>query len=96
MLKELVIHICEAKLHERIEPVLATELELKNELTRRGLRWSPKSFGEMLQRLERDDEIKTHRLLRYNGYSITYADTTKTTTKGIFATKEGTERTLAR
>ena len=80
MLKELVIYICEAKLHERIEPVLATELELKNELTRRGFRWSPKSFSEMLQHLEQDDEVRVHRLLRYKGYSLRNADITKADT----------------
>lgn len=80
MLKELVIEISEAKRSKRIIPALATELDLKNELSRRGFRWSPKSFGEMLQHLEQDDEVRVHRLLRCKGYSLRNADITKADT----------------
>ena len=77
MLKELLIDIIEEKRSKRIIPALATELDLKNELTRRGFRWSPESFSEMLQHLEQDDEVRAHRLLRYKGYSLRNADITK-------------------
>lgn len=66
---EFVRAICEYKRRRNIVPVLATELELKQELSRRGVKWTPKSFSQELERLEANAEIKKHRLLRYNGYS---------------------------
>lgn len=66
---EFIRAICEDKRRRNIVPVLATELELKQELSRRGVRWTAKSFSQALERLEANAEIKKHRLLRYNGYS---------------------------
>lgn len=66
---EFIRAICEEKRRRNIVPVLATELEIKQELSRRGVRWTAQSFSQALERLEANAEIKKHRLLRYNGYS---------------------------
>lgn len=69
MMVELVREICESKRRRNIVPALATEFEIKQELSRRGFAWTAKSFRQALERLEANAEIKKHRLLRYNGYS---------------------------
>jgi hypothetical protein len=66
---EFVRAICEDKRRRNIVPALATELEIKQELSRRGVAWTAESFRQALERLEANAEIKKHRLLRYNGYS---------------------------
>lgn len=78
MLKSIVEDICRLKVG-RVDPVLATELELKQELTRRGVKWTAETFKRMLAELEADADIIVRRCLRYNGYTIRdYADDTKT------------------
>lgn len=69
MLYEIVKGICEAK-RGKVHPVLATELELKRELSRRGVPYTADTFRMVLREMERNPDIITHRLLRYNGYSI--------------------------
>lgn len=69
MLYEIVQEICEAK-RGKVHPALATELELKRELSRRGIPYTADTFRMVLRELERNPDIITHRLLRYNGYSI--------------------------
>lgn len=68
-MRELVEDICRAKREARIVPVLATELELKQELSRRGVAWTAETFGQLRAMLEADPDIITRRCLRYNGYT---------------------------
>lgn len=78
-MKQLVEEICRAKREARIEPVLATELELKQELSRRGVAWTTETFAELIAMLEADPNIITRRCLRYNAYTPKdYADDTET------------------
>lgn len=69
MLKSIVEEICRAKREARIVPVLATELGLKQELTRRGVKWTAETFKRMLAELEADADIIVRRCLRYNAYT---------------------------
>ena len=79
MLKHLVEEICRAKREAHIVPVLATELELKQELSRRGVKWTAETFKQMLAELEADADIIVRRCLRYNGYTTRdYANDTET------------------
>lgn len=68
MLKSIVEDICRLKVG-RVDPVLATELELKQELTRRGVKWTAETFKQMLAELEADTDIIVRRCLRYNAYT---------------------------
>lgn len=68
-LKAVVAEICASK-QGRIDPALATELELKQALSSRGVSYTADTFRLMLQELEADEEIITRRCLRYNGYQI--------------------------
>lgn len=69
-MKSIVEQICRAKREAKVVPALATELELKNELTRRGVAWTAKTFSEGCAQLAADPDIICHRLLKYNGFSI--------------------------
>lgn len=69
-MKHLVEQICRAKREAKIVSALATELELKNELTRRGVAWTAKTFSEACAQLAADPDIICHRLIKYNGFSI--------------------------
>lgn len=68
-LKAVVVEICESK-RGRIDPALATELELKQALSSRGISYTADTFRIMLQELEIDEDIITRRCLRYKGYQI--------------------------
>lgn len=69
-MKSIVEQICRAKREAKIVPALATELELKNELTRRGVAWTAKTFSKWCTQLAADPDIICHLLLKYNGFSI--------------------------
>lgn len=68
-MKHIVEEICRAKLEAHIVPVLATELELKQELSRRGVAWTAETFDELRAMLEADPDIIIRRCLRYNAYT---------------------------
>lgn len=87
-LKTTIAKICESK-RGRIDPALATELELKQALSRRGVNYTADTFRAMLRELEADDEIITRRCLRYNGYQMRekYAYNAETNEDGISTPK---------
>lgn len=68
--RRIITEICEAKRQQRIHPALATEVEIKQGLIRQGVRLSAAEFKELCAAMAEDDEIITHRLLRYNGYEL--------------------------
>lgn len=68
MLKRIVEDICRAKREARIVPALATELEIKRELSRRGVYYTAESFRQMLSQLEALPDIVVRRLRNYRGY----------------------------
>lgn len=68
MLYEIVEEICEAK-RGKVCPVLATELELKRELARRGVTYTVESFSRMCSELATDPRITTIRTLNYTAYA---------------------------
>jgi hypothetical protein len=82
-MRTIVENICRSKRAKNIEPALATELELRHELTRRGVAYSTESYMMMLAELESQPDVIVHRLLRYKGYEINentvinYADITE-------------------
>lgn len=65
---ELVREICERK-RGKVHPELATESELKQELSRRGVQYTAESFAEMLRVLAEDPHIKTIRTINHNAYA---------------------------
>jgi hypothetical protein len=69
-MKSIVEQICRAKREAKVVPALATELELKNELTRRGAAWTAETFRDDCAQLADDPDIICHRLIKYNGFSI--------------------------
>lgn len=73
-MKSIVVEICRAKQQARIEPALATEVELKHELSRRGVKWTPEAFERMRRALERDPDIITRRCRNYNAYECKTED----------------------
>lgn len=76
----LVEEICREKREAGIFPPLATELDLKNELSRRGVKWTAETFRQMRVELEARPDIITRRCLKFNAYEIRYADTSNTET----------------
>lgn len=69
-MKLIIAEICKEKRDARVIPVLATELEIQRALSSRGVRYTADAFRAMLHELQRNPDIITHRLMRYNGYSI--------------------------
>lgn len=65
---ELVREICERK-RGRVHPELASELEIKQALSRRGVQYTAESFSEMLRVLAEDPHIKTIRTINHNAYA---------------------------
>lgn len=81
--KKIIAEICEAKRQQRIHPVLATEVEIKRELMRKGIELTARLWNRIATALSEDEGIITHRLLRYNGYKLKEkydADTTEANT----------------
>lgn len=64
----LVREICERK-RGKVHPELATELELRQELSRQGVHYTAESFAEMLRVLAEDPHIKTIRTINHNAYA---------------------------
>ena len=65
---ELVREICERK-RGKVHPELATELEIKQALSRQGVHYTAESFAEMLRVLAEDPHIKTIRTINHNAYA---------------------------
>ena len=90
-MKSMVAEICRAKREARIMPVLATELELKRELSRRGVTYTTESFGKMCSELAADPRITTIRTLNYTAY----ADNTQEQQEGLSAEARGAGQTTS-
>lgn len=88
MLYEIVKEICEVK-RGKVCPVLATELELKRELARRGVTYTAESFGKMCSELATDPRITAIRTLNYTAY----ADNTQEQQESLFAEARGAGQT---
>ena len=84
MILEIVKEICEAK-RGKVLPALATELELKRELSRRGVTYTAKSFSEMCSELATDPRITTIRTLNHTAY----ANNTQEQQEGLSAEARG-------
>lgn len=65
---ELVREICERK-RGKVHPELATELEIKQALSRQGVHYTAESFAEMLRVLAEYPHIKTIRTINHNAYA---------------------------
>ena len=52
-----------------MHPELATELEIKQALSRQGVHYTAESFAEMLRVLAEDPHIKTIRTINHNAYA---------------------------
>lgn len=87
-MKSMVAEICEAK-RGKVHPVLATELELKRELARRGVAYTAESFRQMCSELATDPRITTIRTLNYTAY----ADNTQEQQEGLSAEARGAGQT---
>lgn len=88
MIFEIVKEICEAK-RGKVHPVLVTELELKRELSRRGVMYTTESFGKMCSELAADPRITTIRTLNQRAY----ADNTKEQQEVLSAEARGAGQT---
>lgn len=65
---DLVREICESK-RGRISPEGVTELELKQELSRRGVYYTAESFRELCKELKHDPRIVAYRTLNCTAYA---------------------------
>lgn len=88
MLYEIVKEICEAK-RGKVHPALATELELKRELSRRGVLYTTESFGKMCSELATDPRITAIRTLNHTAY----ADNTQEQQEELSAKARGAGQT---
>ena len=88
MLYEIVKEICEAK-RGKVHPALATELEMKRELSRRGVAYTTESFRQMCSELAADPRITTIRTLNQRAY----ADNPKEQQEGLPAEARGAGQT---
>lgn len=70
MLKRIVEDICRVKREARIVPALATELEIKRELSRQGVHYTAEFFKQMLSQLEASPDIVVRRLRNYKGFEL--------------------------
>ena len=70
MIRAIVEDICRAKREDHIVPALATELEIKRELSRQGAHYTAESFRQMLSQLEASPDIVVRRLRNYRGYEL--------------------------
>jgi hypothetical protein len=64
----LVREICERK-KGKIHPEIATEREIEQELTRRGIAWTKDSLKVMLAELAKDTRIRTCRTINHTAYA---------------------------
>lgn len=93
-MREIVAKICEAKERARQVPILATELELKNYLTRAlKVPWTCGSFEVLLRWLEDDPDIIKRRTIHGRAYTLRkydeYANDTETDTQELSAEERG-------
>lgn len=88
-MKLIVAEICRTKREARVMPALATELELKRELSRRGVTYTTESFRQMCSELATDPRITTIRTLNQRAY----ADNTKEQQEGLSAEARGAGQT---
>lgn len=70
MIRTIVEDICRRKREARIVPELATELEIKRELSRRGVHYTAESVKQMLSQLEASPDIVVRRLRNNRGYEL--------------------------
>ena len=92
----LIEEIVQVKRESRIEPAVATELELKQALAREG-GYDTSDWIRIKAELEESPDIITHRLLRYNGYEIRdYANIAETTTKELSSEARSARETSSR
>lgn len=70
MIRAIVEDICRRKRAQRIEPALATEIEIKRELSRRGVPYTAESVKQMLSQLEASPGIVVRPLRNYRGYEV--------------------------
>lgn len=87
----LVRDICERK-KGKIHPEIATELEIGQELTKRGIAWTKDSLEAMLAELAKDTRIRTCRTINYTAYAYI----TETTEESIPSQARGTGPTHTR
>ena len=83
VIKRIIFEICLAKREQKIVPALATEVEIKRELMRKGVELTARAWSRIAAALSDDEDIITRRLLRYNGYELKEkydADTTEANT----------------
>lgn len=85
----IVAEICRAKREARVMPALATELELKRELSRRGVMYTTESFRQMCSDLATDPRITAIRTLNQRAY----ADNTQEQQEGLSAEARGAGQT---
>lgn len=74
-MKTIVAEVCRAKREAGIFPVCASELDLKRELSRKGVKWTPEAFRLWLEELEAEPDIIVRAAINYNTFY--YADDTK-------------------
>lgn len=74
---DIVREVCERKVAERRHPPLATELELKQELSRRGVNYTAESFRLMLAPLANHPRIVCYRTLNHDAYAYIAEVTTQ-------------------
>lgn len=74
-MKQLVVEICRAKREGGIFPVCASELDLKRELSRKGIKWTLEAFSLWLEELKAEPDIIVHEALNF--YTFYYADNTQ-------------------
>lgn len=70
MIRTIAEEICRRKREARIVPELAAELEIKQELSRRGVHYTTESFRQMISQLEASPGIVVRRLRNYRGYEL--------------------------
>lgn len=88
-MKSIVAEICRVKREARVMPVLATELDLKRELSRRGVTYTTESFSQMCSELATDSRITAIRTLNYTAY----ADNTQEQQEELSAKARGARQT---
>lgn len=74
-MKQLVVEICQAKREKGVFPVCASELDLKRELSRKGIKWTLEAFSLWLEELKAGPDIIVHEALNF--YTFYYADNTQ-------------------
>lgn len=82
-MKQLVVEICRAKREKGMSPVCASELDLKRELSRKGIKWTLEAFSLWLEELKAEPDIVVRAALNFNTFY--YADNTQGQQEGLSA-----------